>query len=112
VREARTLDLRITRFSYETYALANCATTPLMSLREITSNFNLSTRERRPATNTATVMSEGHEIISSYETFFLAINDRCSAVSFSKDIANGVTEGASLACSLKQWTIAAGPLLE
>ena len=26
VREARTLDLRITRFSYETYALANCAT--------------------------------------------------------------------------------------
>jgi hypothetical protein len=28
VREARTLDLRITRFSYETYALANCATTP------------------------------------------------------------------------------------
>ena len=27
VREARTLDLRITR-SYETYALANCATTP------------------------------------------------------------------------------------
>ena len=29
VREARTLDLRITRFSYETYALANCATTPL-----------------------------------------------------------------------------------
>jgi hypothetical protein len=65
VREARTLDLRITRFSYETYALANCATTPLMSLREITSDFNLSTRERRPATNTATVMSEGHEIISS-----------------------------------------------
>jgi hypothetical protein len=32
VREARTLDLRITRiFSYETYALANCATTPLLS---------------------------------------------------------------------------------
>ena len=29
VREARTLDLRITRYSYETYALANCATTPL-----------------------------------------------------------------------------------
>jgi hypothetical protein len=28
VREARTLDLRITHFSYETYALANCATTP------------------------------------------------------------------------------------
>ena len=28
VREARTLDLRITRYSYETYALANCATTP------------------------------------------------------------------------------------
>ncbi len=27
VREARTLDLRISR-SYETYALANCATTP------------------------------------------------------------------------------------
>ena len=27
VREARALDLRITR-SYETYALANCATTP------------------------------------------------------------------------------------
>ena len=34
VREARTLDLRITRncFSYETYALANCATTPLVGL--------------------------------------------------------------------------------
>ena len=31
VREARTLDLRITQTSYETYALANCATTPLMS---------------------------------------------------------------------------------
>ena len=31
VREARTLDLRITQFSYETYALANCATTPLMA---------------------------------------------------------------------------------
>ena len=30
VREARTLDLRITQISYETYALANCATTPLM----------------------------------------------------------------------------------
>jgi hypothetical protein len=29
VREARTLDLRITKFSYETYALANCATTPM-----------------------------------------------------------------------------------
>ena len=29
VREARTLDLRIT-LSYETYALANCATTPLL----------------------------------------------------------------------------------
>jgi hypothetical protein len=29
VREARTLDLRITQTSYETYALANCATTPL-----------------------------------------------------------------------------------
>ncbi|KAK7389725.1 hypothetical protein VNO78_25005 [Psophocarpus tetragonolobus] len=28
VREARTLDLRITQQSYETYALANCATTP------------------------------------------------------------------------------------
>ena len=28
VREARTLDLRITQRSYETYALANCATTP------------------------------------------------------------------------------------
>ncbi|KAG6582461.1 hypothetical protein SDJN03_22463, partial [Cucurbita argyrosperma subsp. sororia] len=28
VREARTLDLRITLQSYETYALANCATTP------------------------------------------------------------------------------------
>ena len=28
VREARTLDNRITRNSYETYALANCATTP------------------------------------------------------------------------------------
>ena len=28
VREARTLDLRITHSSYETYALANCATTP------------------------------------------------------------------------------------
>ena len=32
VREARTLDLRITRISYETYALANCATTPLVPI--------------------------------------------------------------------------------
>ncbi len=31
VREARTLDLRISR-SYETYALANCATTPRCEL--------------------------------------------------------------------------------
>jgi hypothetical protein len=30
VREARTLDLRITQPSYETYALANCATTPVV----------------------------------------------------------------------------------
>ena len=33
VREARTLDLRNqdhSQFSYETYALANCATTPLL----------------------------------------------------------------------------------
>jgi hypothetical protein len=34
VREARTLDLRITHFSYETYALANCATTPFGVLIE------------------------------------------------------------------------------
>jgi hypothetical protein len=32
VREARTLDLRITQISYETYALANCATTPMLLL--------------------------------------------------------------------------------
>ena len=30
VREARTLDLRIALQSYETYAQANCATTPLL----------------------------------------------------------------------------------
>jgi hypothetical protein len=32
VREARTLDLRITQLSYETYALANCATTPIVNI--------------------------------------------------------------------------------
>ena len=35
VREVRTLDLRITQISYETYALANCATTPLMHCEPI-----------------------------------------------------------------------------
>jgi hypothetical protein len=32
VREARTLDLRITQLSYEAYALASCATTPIVNI--------------------------------------------------------------------------------
>ena len=43
VREARTLDLRIALQSYETYALANYATTPLLmwALRYTLNNLDL-----------------------------------------------------------------------